>query len=159
MNRKLSMGLAAALGLTALVMTAFAQDSADRRNDPLVQDPALVDYRVSSDVVTNNGFAYISQEHRVTADEVRTSAAAEQLARQLGQTKSDDDKEKIKTKLAELLNKQFDLRQRRHESEIEALEAHVKKLKDLVRLRNDRRRDIVTKRLEQMVQEAEGLGW
>ena len=35
----------------------------------------------------------------------------------------------------------------------------VKKLKELVRLRNEKRREIVAKRLEQVLRDAEGLGW
>ena len=79
--------------------------------------------------------------------------------RQFGQAGTDDEKAKLKGKIVDVLDKLFDQRQRRHESEIEALEAQVKRLKELVRLRNERRHEIVAKRLEQMLRDAEGLGW
>ena len=60
------------------------------------------------------------------------SHQAEQLAQQLAAAKSDSDRDKIKSQLAEILEKQFDQRQKRHEEEIKQLEAQVKKLKDLV---------------------------
>jgi hypothetical protein len=81
------------------------------------------------------------------------------LARQLGEAKSDADREKLKAKLVEILEKQFDLKRRRHEAELEALEAQVKKLKDMVRVRGENRRQIISDRLEQILRDAQGLGW
>jgi hypothetical protein len=92
-------------------------------------------------------------------EEANLSRQAEQLARRLADAKSDSDRDKIKGDLRDVLEKQFELRQRRHEQEIEALEAQVKKLKDLVRRRSDNRREIVAKRLDQILSDAEGLGW
>ena len=57
------------------------------------------------------------------------------------------------------LREQFDARQRRHEEEIAALEARVAKLKELARKRGDNRDAIIRKRLDQLLSEAEGLGW
>jgi hypothetical protein len=68
-------------------------------------------------------------------------------------------KAKPKARFTVVLDKQFDQRQRRHESEIQSLEAQVKKIKELVRLRNEKRREIVAQRLEQVRRDAEGLGW
>jgi hypothetical protein len=84
---------------------------------------------------------------------------SEQLARQLAQAKSDDDRDKLKAKLGEVLGKQFDQRQRRHQAEIQALEAQVKKLRDLVEKRQENRREIIARRLEQILRESQGLGW
>ena len=65
----------------------------------------------------------------------------------------------LKTKLSDLLEKQFDQRQKRHEDEIKQLEAQIKKLKDLVEKRQENRREIITARLNQIVKESQGLGW
>jgi hypothetical protein len=94
-----------------------------------------------------------------SAEEANLAREADQLARQLGEAKSDSDRDKLKTRLGEVLEKQFDQRQRRHESEIEALEAQVKKLKDLVQRRQENRREIVGRRLDQVLRESQGLGW
>jgi len=94
-----------------------------------------------------------------TAEEANYAREAEQLARKLGDAKSDSDRSKIKTELCQVLEKQFDLRQKRHLDEIKALEAKVKKLKDLVDKRQENRREIVSKRLDQIMSDAEGLGW
>jgi hypothetical protein len=81
------------------------------------------------------------------------------LLQQFGEAKSDTDREKIKTMLIDALEQQFDLRQSRHEAEIVALENQLNKLKQLVRLRNDNRREIISRRLEQLLRDAQGLGW
>jgi hypothetical protein len=84
---------------------------------------------------------------------------ADRLARQLGEARSDADRDQLKTKLGEVLGKQFDQRQKRHEAEIKALEAKVKKLRDLVEKRQENRREIIARRLEQILRESQGLGW
>jgi hypothetical protein len=94
-----------------------------------------------------------------TDEEAKLAPLADQLVRQLGEAKSDADRDKLKSQLGELLDKQFDLRQKRHEKEIAGLEAQLKKLKDLVQKRQENRRDIVAKRLEQVLRDAQGLGW
>ena len=92
-------------------------------------------------------------------EENSLSHQAEQLAQQLAAAKSDSDREKIKAQLAEILEKQFDQRQKRHEEEIKQLEAQIKKLKDLVDKRQENRREIIGARLNQIVKESQGLGW
>ncbi len=81
------------------------------------------------------------------------------MAQQLAAAKSDSDREKIKSQLAETLEKQFDQRQKRHEEEIKSLEAQVKKLRDMVEKRQENRREIISRRLDQIVKESQGLGW
>ncbi len=90
--------------------------------------------------------------------EAEAGQQTEDLVRQL-RTAEGDKKEEIKTKLTDLLNKQFDLRQQRHQEEIKALEAQVRRLKGLVEKRQENRREIISKRLDQLVRDAEGLGW
>ena len=65
-----------------------------------------------------------------SVDENNLSHQAEQFAQQLAAARSDSDREKIKSQLTDLLEKQFDQRQKRHEDEIKQLEAQIKKLKD-----------------------------
>ena len=84
---------------------------------------------------------------------------AEQVARSIGAAKSDAEKVKLKSQLSEVLEKQFDSRQRRHEHEIGELEAQVRTLRELVQKRQENRREIIAKRLDVIVRDAEGLGW
>jgi hypothetical protein len=92
-------------------------------------------------------------------EEAQLANQAGEFARELGSAKSDTDRDKLKTQLGTVLEKQFELRQQRHKKEIESLEAQVKKLRDLVDKRQENRREIIAKRLDQILQESQGLGW
>jgi hypothetical protein len=81
------------------------------------------------------------------------------LVRRLAHANKDADKKELKETLEKVLGKQFDLRQQRHTLEIETLEAEVKRLKQLVQKRQESRSDIIAKKLDQLLQESEGLGW
>jgi hypothetical protein len=106
---------------------------------------------------TINSVYNISGSH--SHEEMTLTNQASQLAQQLGAAKSDTDRDKLKTQLGTILEKQFELRQERHRKEIESLEAQVKKLRDLVDKRQENRREIIAKRLDQILQESQGLGW
>ena len=119
------------------------------RADPFVRPP-----RTAYTITSLYGLAGAqSQEEANLANE------SNEIAQQLGNAKSDTDREKLKTQLSTILEKQFELRQQRHKKEIESLEAEVKKLRNLVDKRQENRREIVAKRLDQILQEAQGLGW
>ncbi|QEH31779.1 hypothetical protein OJF2_02440 [Aquisphaera giovannonii] len=96
---------------------------------------------------------------QLSAKEASIAQEADSLARQLESADSDAKRSDLKAKLSEALGKQFDLRQERHQKEIEALEAQVKKLKDLVDKRKENRSEIISRRLDQVVRDAQGLGF
>jgi hypothetical protein len=111
-------------------------------------------------VYTGTGRAFYSRFGAGwSPEENRLDHSVDELAKKLGDAKSDEERSKIKTQLSEILENQFDLRQKRHLEEIKALEAKVKKLKDLVEKRQENRRGIVAKRLDLILSDAEGLGW
>lgn len=70
-----------------------------------------------------------------------------------------DDQKRLKTELRDMLAKQFDVQRQRRELELSRIEARVKKLHDQIKKRNDARETIIDRRLEQLTNEAEGLGW
>ena len=84
---------------------------------------------------------------------------ANEIRHRLESATTDAQRSEVRTKLAENLGKQFDLRQKRHGLEIEALETQVKKLRELVRKRQESRAEIISRRVDQILREAEGLGW
>ncbi|HZV03935.1 MAG TPA: hypothetical protein VE999_02495 [Gemmataceae bacterium] len=91
-------------------------------------------------------------------EEAELAQKSHELVKQLAKAEGEK-KEKIKDQLTDTLGKQFDARQKRHQDEIAALEKQIKKLKELVEKRKENRREIISKRLDQLVREAEGLGW
>ncbi len=66
-------------------------------------------------------------------EEANLANQASEVAQHFGSAKSEADREKLKSQLSTILEKQFEIRQQRHKKEIESLEAQIKKLRDLVR--------------------------
>jgi hypothetical protein len=146
--------LSIGLGIMAVVVSAQGQSSsAEQSNHQPGQDGLFNPYQP---LVSLPGY---TAHAKSAAEEQQLAHRANELARQLRDVKTDIDKDKLKALLTETLERQFDLRQKRHTTEIENLEAQVKKLKELVQKRQEARRDIINKRLDQLKSEAEGLGW
>jgi len=186
MRFKLSAGLAAALGLPFLIASVLAQTPSPEpqpRAARVRQVPGVESSADSVSIIARDAPVPVSVQGQGSRDHVITSYGpqtlfnrgnytfawsneevgfdheANQLAKKLGEAKSDTDRSKIKDDLAQVLQKQFDLRQKRHLDEIKSLEDKIKKLKELVEKRQENRREIVSKRLDQILSDAEGLGW
>jgi hypothetical protein len=177
MKLKLALVLMALVTSSALVASTPAQEPATRVGrtifattaPPEAPQPAPVPPPppVVTTTVNSSGFYQVGPDvarplvarWSVAPEDANLAREADQLARALGEAKSDTERDKIKTQLGELLKQQFDQRQKRHEREIADLEAQVKKLKDLVAKRQENRREIIAQRLDQIVRESQGLGW
>lgn len=145
MTFKRSLILASVFGMVAMAVSA--------------QQPVVVGQSTQSGVEFTPYFTTgWPNAHGMSPEEFELSRQSETLIKQLGKAEGQD-KEKIKTKLNETIDKQFDLRQKRHEAEITALETQLKKLKDMVQKRQENRKEIVGKRYDQLLRESEGLGW
>jgi hypothetical protein len=138
----------------------FNWSSADANTlrDDGVNQP-LNAYSIVTDNLTSEGRFLTLTSPAARNAENTLAHRADELARKLGGAKSETDRSQIKTELTDVLEKQFDLRQKRHHDEIAALESKVKKLKDLVERRQENRREIIAKRVDQILRDAEGLGW
>ena len=94
---------------------------------------------------------------------VQQEAVAEQevveMIESYKRTENDVERSKIKSKLAALLEKEFDLQQKRRDLELGRAEARLKKVRELWKKRSDARQTIIDKRLDQLLREADGLGW
>jgi hypothetical protein len=99
------------------------------------------------------------EQNELSKTESALARKADELKRMLERAKGDSRRNEVRTKLAENLGQQFDLRQKRHGLEIEALERQVAKLKELVRKRQESRDDIISRRVEEIQRELDGLGW
>jgi hypothetical protein len=69
------------------------------------------------------------------------------------------EREKLETELRALLRREFASRLAEHEREIKKLEEKVRQLRERLALRKDKQEDIVDHRLQQILREAQGLGW
>jgi hypothetical protein len=81
------------------------------------------------------------------------------LAQQYVKADKEDQKKEIRKKLSDLLSQQFDQHSQQQQKELEDLEKQIANLRSVLKRRLDSKSAIVERRLEQLVQEAEGLGW
>jgi hypothetical protein len=84
---------------------------------------------------------------------------AAQLAQQYVKSEKDGDKREIRRKLTHVLTQQFDQHLEQQKKELEALEKQIDRLRSVLEKRRENKEKIIDRRIEQLVQEAEGLGW
>src|SRR5262245_23197668 len=83
----------------------------------------------------------------------------QQLVQKYVKTDSKEEKKGIRDQLAEVLGHQFDDHIQQERKELEDLEKQLASLRALLRKRQDAQGTIIERRIDQLVQEAEGLGW
>jgi hypothetical protein len=94
---------------------------------------------------------------------LQEEAAAEQQVAKLVEAYSHAEGESarsgIKSNLSSTLEKEFDLQQKRRDLELKRVEERLRNVRELMKKRNDARRSIIDNRLDQLLREADGLGW
>jgi hypothetical protein len=74
-------------------------------------------------------------------------------------TKDKSEREKLEKDLREELKKEFEARMAVHEQELKGLEDKVRQLRERLALRKEKQNEIIDNRLQQILREAQGLGW
>jgi hypothetical protein len=101
----------------------------------------------------------VQQNTDAQSNAYQLQTQSSQLARQYVEAKKEDEKREIRKNLMGVLNHQFDLQIQQQQRELEDLEKQIAKLKEVVRKRLDAKSTIVERRLDQLLHDAEGLGW
>ena len=96
---------------------------------------------------------------KLTETENALAHESNELIEQYASTEDYQAREKVKTKLRELLAKQFEVQNQRRERELTRIEERLGKLREQLRKRTAARETIIDRRIESLVSEAEGLGW
>jgi hypothetical protein len=96
---------------------------------------------------------------RLNQEEARAERETASLLDKYSKATDDAQRSKLKTQLSTALEKQFDLQQKRREMELKQVEERLARLRTLMQKRSDAKQTIIEKRLDQLVREAEGLGW
>src|SRR5579862_6587976 len=84
---------------------------------------------------------------------------AAKLAKQYVKAEKEDEKKEVRKKLSDLLAKQFDAQAQRQQKELDELEKQIATLKATLKKRADNKTNIIDRRMDQLIQEAEGMGW
>lgn len=96
---------------------------------------------------------------RLVQEESAAEREVASLIESYTHTEGDTERSKIKSKVATALEKEFDLQQKRRDLELSRVETRLKKVRELMKKRSEARQSIVDKRLDQLLREADGLGW
>lgn len=91
--------------------------------------------------------------------EAQASQESAELLSRYAATDNAADQKEIKAKLRTALEDQFKVQLKRQQLELARIEERVKKLREQFKKRTDTRDTIIDRRLEQLINEAEGLGW
>ena len=94
--------------------------------------------------------------HALIVEDNRLDRECLALARQVREAKSSD-REKLQTELAVVVNKHFEVRQKRRELSLARMEEELKRLREAIESRNESREEIVLKRLAELVGENRDL--
>jgi hypothetical protein len=84
---------------------------------------------------------------------------SEELVGRFAETDNAADRKQVAGELRQTLAKQFDVQRKRRELELSRIEERVRKLRDQIKKRDDARETIIDRRLDQLINEVEGLGW
>ena len=74
-------------------------------------------------------------------------------------TEDSQQREQLRGDLQKLVSEQFDMRQKVRQKELEQLEAQVRRLRAIHSRRQEEKDSIVKDRVQQLLRDADGLGW
>jgi len=91
--------------------------------------------------------------------EAQASQESAELLSRYAATEDAAQQKEIKAKLRTALEDQFRVQLKRQQIELARIEERLKKLREQIKKRTDTRDTIIDRRLDQLINEAEGLGW
>jgi hypothetical protein len=144
----LILALMVAGGLTLMAPAQPTPQPAPTPAPPTALPPAATGWGYSYGVGGNSYFNHFQFQ----------SQAAE-LVRKLANAKDEDEKSRLKEKLTEVLNQSFDEHMKQQQKELDQLEEQIRSLRALMKKRASNKNTIVERRIEQLIQDADGLGW
>ncbi|HEX7446896.1 MAG TPA: hypothetical protein VF306_05080 [Pirellulales bacterium] len=100
-----------------------------------------------------------SDLQKLMRQEAELAQQSQSLVKRIAETENGAERTPLVNELEETINQQFDVQQQMRELEVARIEAKVKKLRETITKRSGARATIVRNRREQLLQEAEGLGW
>ena len=137
----------------------FGQSAPEKAKTPLPE----VQPRANSNAFPNNGQPnYVIQELAPGGAGFFVPGSQDQsgdLVQQYVKAEKEEDKKEIRKKLADALGKQFDAHMEQQQKELATLEKQINDLKNILKKRQEAKTTIIDRRMDQLIQDAEGLGW
>jgi hypothetical protein len=155
--RRIIVAMGACVCLAAIISLTMAQTPSPSPTPPAgVQTPLPGTIIVDTNPVNTRTYTYSFNPDSTTDS---SDHQTNELLGKWKTAKDDSDRDHVQKQLREHLKTQFQARAAGHEKEIEQLEAKVKELREQLALRRQKEDEIVDFRLQQLLREAQGLGW
>jgi hypothetical protein len=132
----------------------------------LYQDGNTLLHTVMPITTGNQGYAYgvapaedDPEMGELAQVEAQASQESAEILSRYAATDNAADQKELKAKLRTALEDQFRVQLKRQQLELARIEERVRKLREQFKKRTDTRDMIIDRRLDQLINEAEGLGW
>jgi hypothetical protein len=96
---------------------------------------------------------------KLAVAEAELADSSEALLSQYAAADKPDEQKRLKAEIRDALEKQFDVQHERRELELARVEDRIKKVREQLKKRNEARQTIVDRRLDQLINDVDGLGW
>jgi flagellar motility protein MotE (MotC chaperone) len=96
---------------------------------------------------------------KLAVAEAELAQASDDVLSQYAAADKPEDQKRLKAELRDALAKQFDVQRQERELELARVEERIKKVRDQLNKRNAAREWIVDRRLDQLINAVDGLGW
>jgi 50S ribosomal subunit-associated GTPase HflX len=96
---------------------------------------------------------------KLAVTEAELAHASEELLSQYAASDKPEEQQRLKAELRDALTKQFDVQRQQRELELARVEERIKKVREQLKKRNEARETIVDRRLDQLINDVDGLGW
>jgi hypothetical protein len=152
MNKKVAL-IAVFVCLTAILSLALAQEPMlppGMGGFPFSVIPPPSEYKI---------YKIVGEEAAAAQRETKRNEDQQILLQRWKTTKDEADRGKIQAELQKILKECFEEHATKQDKEIKQLEAKVKRLSDHLDLRMKKKNEIIEMRLQQLLRDAEGLGW
>jgi septal ring factor EnvC (AmiA/AmiB activator) len=93
------------------------------------------------------------------SQQARSQNRSSELAKEYVKAEKESEKREIRQKMTDALNEQFDEHMKQQEAELAELEKQIADLRAVLKKRSSAKGTIVDQRIEQLIREADGLGW
>ena len=158
-NRVRAIALVALLGTSVFWAAHHASGQQASTQPPQATPAGQNSYYSDGKMFIIQPIVSTAETDRLLNDEANANREVAKLMNDYSKADGDAQRAKVKLSLTAALEKEFDLQQKRRELELTALEARLKTVRELMQRRSSERQTIVEKRADQLLREADGLGW
>jgi hypothetical protein len=154
--RNLGLGLILAGAIPGMVLLAQEPPTPPPAPDATPPQMDADFFKANQDLMKLGALAGRDHAH---FKQMHLQSQAQELAQKYIKAEKEEEKNGIRRQLTKVLTEQFDLHMQQQQKELEELEKQISSLRELLKKRQESKGAIVQRRIEQLAEDAKGLGW